>query len=581
LTGFGSKHYNFGKSIWASHGPFSFSSAISQLSQNEASLLLTDEDLQGMRKEEAAIRKREEEWMASLVEIRQRANLTVPIDPTEFYRELGLIEHPFTRKPVTDLTHYQKDVWKAMLRYRFLEVIKSQKIGLSTSVLMTDFQFAMLPTSHPRSCRGKEILLIAQDLGKARDHLATLRQMIRSSKKYASYLIEQQASYLLRDEVTKITTLYIHNPENPHRPTIIRGLGAREGAVWSWKNVKHVHVSDIAAANIDYDPTINAALTRLVNTRGTMIIETPPRGPRGKVYEIYQKSIEAPNSEVTEGQFKVIRIHVREAIAAGVVTEEEIEGMRATLGNMFPAYFEAEFITIGGNAFPLSDIERALNNGRRLAEVLPPDLDPEQLVSGVRRYSPRAMGIDPAYAAYGSKFAIIIIELIPDPCNRNSIDDYIQVVYAHESEGASPIAELEHARELSLRYNVENIYIDASGAGYIRDLKRAFGERLDYEDRLKELKKQNIDPARDMKVVPVAFGSHGKEMLQNLQYWMHRGNLAISPAHFNNLLTQLRSAQQVNGNLDKSRDQLDLVDAFRLGMWHFLPPSQPIPDLAY
>ena len=48
-------------------------------------------------------------------------------------------------------------------------------------------------------------------------------------------------------------------------------------------------------------------MTRLANTDGTMIIETPPYGPRGKVYEIYMQSKLAKGDSI-EGQFKLFTI---------------------------------------------------------------------------------------------------------------------------------------------------------------------------------------------------------------------------------------------------------------------------------
>ena len=115
--------------------------------------------------------------------------------------------------------------------------------------------------------------------------------MILNSKKYKPYLSSSAPSYYLPDEVTKVTVLFIHNPDNPSQPTKIIGLGGNEASIWSFKEVKHIHMSDIAViTKKDYSGVINAAMTRLANTDGTMIIETPPYGPRGKVYEIYMQS---------------------------------------------------------------------------------------------------------------------------------------------------------------------------------------------------------------------------------------------------------------------------------------------------
>lgn len=578
-----SRRYNFARGIWSSHGPFKFSEAIQGLVNNESSILLTNDDLGQMRKEEAAIRKREEEWFSTLEQRRRWDNMVVPQDPTTFYHELGLLEHPYTRQPVPDLTEYQKQVWLLMLWYRFLEIIKSQKIGLTTSVLMTDIQFGMLPSQHPRSCRGKEIIIIGQDFTKARDHLTTIRQMLRASPKYAPFVIEKPESYLLRDEVSKVTTIYLHNPENINKPTIIRGLGSNESAVWSWKNVKHIHISDIAAANIDYDPTVNAAMTRLVNTRGSMIIETPPRGPHGKVYEIFQQAVSTPpppkGKPWPESRFVVKRIHYSAAVKAGVISEDEIDNQRAVLGDMFPAYFEAEFITVGGNAFSGADIDRAVNNSRWLRQlgILPTNIN----VPAFRRNSPRAMGIDPAYSYAGSRFAIVIAELLPDPRDPlRSREDFIHVVYSHEAAQASPMAQLENAYELFHRYGVSNIYIDDTAAGYIRDLKRLFGENINYERILKDCKKDNIEPSKVMKVVPVNFRGLGPEMMANLQYWLHHGTMAISNEHFGDLVLQMRSAQlEEDGDLDKSRDTLDLIDGLRLACWDYIKPTTKPPHL--
>jgi hypothetical protein len=160
-------------------------------------------------------------------EIRELREKIVPTDPRLFYPLFGLLEHPLTHKPVEKLARYQLDVWEKMMRHRYNLVIKSQKIGLTTSVLMADFQRAILkPSESEMSSRGKEILIIAQDLRQAREHIYTLRKMIRQSGYYHKFLISRPTEVLMRDEVTKVTVLFIHNPDNIYKPTRIIGLGA-------------------------------------------------------------------------------------------------------------------------------------------------------------------------------------------------------------------------------------------------------------------------------------------------------------------------------------------------------------------
>lgn len=273
-------------------------------------------------------------------------DVDVPEDPQEFYEKLGLLENPKTSQPVPQLTGYQYDVWKAGFRHKYRLIIKSQKIGLSTSVLMEDFQRAILPTHYPISCRGKEILIISQTQQHATLHIYTLRKLIANSRIFSKFLIRDPLQFLFRDEVTKARTIFIHNPEKPNKPTRIIGLGSNEGAIWSWKEVKHIHMSDVAATNlVDDSGLFAAAFSRLANTNGSMIIESPPKGQRGKLYEIYKMSkIATENPEVAEAQFKIFEIPYREAIAAGVTTEEFIAGERIRLGPLFSETYECQFL---------------------------------------------------------------------------------------------------------------------------------------------------------------------------------------------------------------------------------------------
>ncbi len=173
-------------------------------------------------------------------------NDRIAVDPQKFYEDFGLFEHPLTRKPVDKLTSYQYATWKDAFHYRYRRVVKSQKVGITTSSLLEDFQKAILPSSHPLSCRGKEILVIAQTGDMAKQHLYTLRKMVMNSTKYAKYLITKATELVLRDEATKVSVMFIKNPDNVHKPTRIIALSPTERAVWSWKEVKHVHMSDVA-----------------------------------------------------------------------------------------------------------------------------------------------------------------------------------------------------------------------------------------------------------------------------------------------------------------------------------------------
>src|ERR1044071_284854 len=189
------------------------------------------------------------------------AGNVVYTDPRLFYQSFGYLIHPFTKKLVKELAPYQWEAWRDIIDYKYNIFIKSNKIGLSTLALIALFQNCMLKEN-----AGFEKLVIAQTSKMAKEHLYTLRQLILGSESFKDTLIMRPARYLLRDESTKATELFIHNPYKPERPTRIIALGASASSSVSWKNVDFILVSDITKASIDYTEVLDGAFTRLARS---------------------------------------------------------------------------------------------------------------------------------------------------------------------------------------------------------------------------------------------------------------------------------------------------------------------------
>lgn len=463
-------------------------------------------------------------------------------DPKLFYMSFGYLTHPYTKKKVKDLTDYQYEFWNSILANPYNIAIKSNKIGLSSSCLITLYQNCMLKES-----AGNEKLVICQTQQMAKEHLYTLRQLLLGSDNYKHTLIMRPGKYLLKDEVTKVTQLFIHNPYNPSKPTRIIGLGASAASSVSWKNVDFIYISDITKANTDYTEVIDGAFTRLAMSRGKFVIETIPRGPRGKIYSLWQDAVSGKND------FKWFKYPVELAIKAGLVSREFIEEEKRRLGAFYTEYYGAEFISVGGNVFRADQIQQAIE----LAKKMPAYDDTYQ------RVYPKSMGVDPAFGSE-SMFAITVTQL------RNGI---IEVILCEEFQGMDHEEMCRMIIKIMHRLNVTKVYVDGNMMSVINKLKQMQGDEVAEDDR----KVHNL-PFSDIRhskytINPITFGGprgYGMQMIQHLQRIFSEGIIAIDELRFGPLLQQLKTATLVNPSgeapsLDKETyGTMDMFDSLRL-----------------
>jgi hypothetical protein len=79
--------------------------------------------------------------------------------------------------------------------------------------------------------------------------------------------------------------------------------------------------------------------------------------------------------------------------------------------------------------------------------------------------------------------------------------------------------------------------VDGSNAGFVRQLKVAFGENPDYDYK-------NVSP-ETMEILPVNFATEHKTMSSHLYMIINKGYLAI-PENYEKLIVSLRTAQAVS-----------------------------------
>lgn len=268
-------------------------------------------------------------------------------DLQKFYEEMGC---PFfdskTKKQVKKLSKLQKRLWKLHFTYRLLLVLKSQKIGISSICILMTIYHALT------DCRGMELIINAQSDEQAKTHAQDLRRILLGSDKYRDYLIQtdqSQALGLLKDEITKVHQIFLHNPKNPRLPTKIIVVGMSPSAILSHKRVAFVWSSDLTISNQtaqNQNIIWGALLSRLANSEGPMVVECPARRPEGPVYDTFDtfEKAKADGQKLdTRQDFYVEKFTYKLGIRDGFFTEQFIEAEKRRLGPVFNTLYNADF----------------------------------------------------------------------------------------------------------------------------------------------------------------------------------------------------------------------------------------------
>ncbi len=274
----------------------------------------------------------------------------IPDDLQKFYEELGSpFFHSLTKKQILKLSKLQIDIWNLHLTHRLLLILKSQKIGISSLCILITLWHAFT------DCMGMELIINAQSDEQAKSHAQDLRRILAGSDKYRDYLITSQYTSLglLKDEVTKVHTIFLHNPRNPRMPTKIIVVGMSPGALLSHKRVGFIWSSDSTISQLTSakkNEVWAAMLSRLANSLGPAIVECPAREPAGPVYdtwERYQNQLENKFDINPSNDFYCYKFKYQLGLRDGFFTEEFIESEKRRLGPLFGTFYEADFFASG------------------------------------------------------------------------------------------------------------------------------------------------------------------------------------------------------------------------------------------
>lgn len=287
---------------------------------------------------------------AKLITASLKLPMDIPDDLQVLYEDLGMpFFHSLTKKQITTLSKLQMDIWRLHLAHRLLLILKSQKIGISSLCILITIWHALT------DCMGMELIINAQSDEQAKEHAQDLRRILAGSDKYKDYLItsEYTALGLLKDEVTKVHTIYLHNPKNPRMPTKIIVVGMSPGALLSHKRVGFIWSSDSTISQLTAQKKNEvwaAMLSRLANSLGPAIVECPAREPSGPIYdtwERYEKQIEEKTDIDPDNDFFVYKFKYQLGLRDGFFTPAFIESEKRRLGPLFGTFYGADFFASG------------------------------------------------------------------------------------------------------------------------------------------------------------------------------------------------------------------------------------------
>ena len=238
-----------------------------------------------------------------------------------------------------------------------------------------------------------------------------------------------------------------------------------------------------------------------------------------------------------------------------IYTQQEIAKARGSPS--FEREYNLKYIGQQGNVFSYESIQKAIESGLELEKARRGAISLEL---------EKSMGIDAGFGS--SKFGIVVTQLTYGKA---------EVVFADEYERPDFGDMIQKIIAIRQNYGVNILFVDAANPEIIRSLKRAFDEPVNYEYQLERIEAKKLGhPAFHMDVLPVSFNAEHKEMLSHTKLMLDREKVAIHP-RFNKLLVALRTAVATDGVLDKQvTAHDDLLDALRLSLKYYLPPS-PLP----
>jgi hypothetical protein len=436
--------------------------------------------------------------------------------------------------PVSNITgrssplhDFQQEIIEDLDKHKRIAILKCRSAGLSTLAL---YRALWLVLSKHQQGSYVFITGIGLILGMA---------MCRSAKQIISNLTNGQ--YVDSDNATTITF-----PNNSRFSFFGSDSKSYRGQGLIGQQVVYVCADEVAWFE-DSDNWLAAIDTFAFKSGGNtemILITTPSNKLHGLAHNLFESE--------NDGLYHIIKISW-ERIENKMITTEQLNLLRQTSKS-----WRAEFCLVWGAYFSTGTVynSAAVDNALSLGSHYNPDYF--ELGSG----SIVTMGVDPGMGSSGS--GLTILQLPKD-------STIAEVLYCDELIGSSYENLIELCRQLLDTYNPSVIFVDAANPEIITSLKKIVNDPLPWREHIERMK--SMKPPQplhtQMKIVPIAFNSNGKQMLEFAKFAAEKGEVAIHPS-FTKLIGALRTAVENNGLLNKKATSFDNAhDSFLLALKAF------------
>jgi hypothetical protein len=216
-----------------------------------------------------------------------------------------------------------------------------------------------------------------------------------------------------------------------------------------------------------------------------------------------------------------------------------------------------QYLGLIGNTFHTKDIDRAVELGKKYNRVIVE--------------SQKVLGLDPGWDS--SAFGLVLLQVANGRIQVLIAEQYERPRYQDMAEKVMDIIRGLNRRNIDQDIlDSVKIYVDAGNPEFITTLKELVGETTRWEfiqEKILYCKQHNLDLARYMTVVPVAFSTSAKDMLVHTKELLEyeKPLIAINPT-FTKLIRSLRTVISDDlGKLSKEETSFDnVLDAFRLAL---------------